>query len=129
MTADPAMAAEIARVLARALTRYADEITAQSQPPRAVAPPAPTKAPNAAPAPVSGDPACPKCGGVMWNNHERKAAGQMKPNAPDFRCKDRACDGVIWPPRDAKPAARTTTVPMSPSGTDEWIPQDEEPLF
>ena len=31
----------------------------------------------------------------MWDNRE----GKRNPKAPDFKCKDRGCDGVIWPPR------------------------------
>ena len=37
----------------------------------------------------------------MWDNRE----GKRNPKAPDFKCKDRSCDGVIWPPRDAAAAA------------------------
>jgi len=36
----------------------------------------------------------------MWDNR----VGKKNPKAPDFKCKDRGCDGVIWPPRSAKPA-------------------------
>lgn len=58
-----------------------------------------------APAPAvseNGDsPACPKCGGAMWDNRLTK----RNPKAPDFKCRqkggDPACDGVIWPPRPA----------------------------
>ena len=45
-------------------------------------------------------PLCPKCQGPMWDNR----VGKRNPKAPDFKCKDRECDGVIWPPRDARPA-------------------------
>ena len=38
---------------------------------------------------------CPKCGGQMWDNR----VGKRNPKSPDFKCKDRSCDGVIWPPR------------------------------
>ena len=41
---------------------------------------------------------CPKCGGRMWDNRLTK----RNPRAPDFKCRDRSCDGVIWP---AKPGA------------------------
>ena len=37
----------------------------------------------------------------MWDNRENK----RNPKAPDFKCKDRSCDGVIWPPRDGRAAA------------------------
>lgn len=40
--------------------------------------------------------ACPKCGGNMWDNRATKT----NPKQPDFKCKDRGCDGVIWPPRN-----------------------------
>jgi hypothetical protein len=47
----------------------------------------------------SGDesPDCPKCGGRMWDNRLTK----RNPKAPDFKCRDRSCDGVVWPPRAA----------------------------
>jgi hypothetical protein len=41
----------------------------------------------------------------MWDNRE----GKRNPKAPDFKCKDRGCDGVIWPPRGAIATAATTT--------------------
>src|SRR5690349_7402634 len=34
---------------------------------------------------------CPKCGGEMWDNR----ASKRNPKAPDFKCKDKGCDGVI----------------------------------
>jgi hypothetical protein len=37
----------------------------------------------------------------MWDNR----VGKRNPRAPDFKCKDKACDGVIWPPRDATQTA------------------------
>ncbi len=40
-------------------------------------------------------PPCPKCNGPMWDNRPTK----RNPNAPDFRCKNRTCDAVIWPTR------------------------------
>ena len=45
-------------------------------------------------------PRCPKCGGPMWDNRE----GKKNPKAPDFKCKNKACDGAIW--QDAAPAAQ-----------------------
>ena len=44
----------------------------------------------------------------MWDNRE----GKRNPKAPDFKCKDPGCGGVIWPPRGATAAA-----PGTPSGT------------
>lgn len=40
----------------------------------------------------------------MWDNRE----GKRNPKAPDFKCKDRSCDGVIWPPRDGRGTAAPT---------------------
>lgn len=64
-------------------------------------------------------PDCPKCQGPMWDNR----VGKRNPKAPDFKCKDRGCDGVIWPPRNATApaaagapaeAAGITIVPPAP---------------
>lgn len=46
------------------------------------------------------EPTCPKCGGRTWDNR----ASKRNPRAPDYKCRDRSCDGVIWPPRPAVPA-------------------------
>jgi phage RecT family recombinase len=53
-------------------------------------PPKPAKA-----AKSDNDRECPKCGGDMWDNRMSKT----NPKQPDFKCKDRGCDGVVWPPR------------------------------
>ena len=53
--------------------------------------------------------ACPKCGGPMWDNR----AGKRNPKAPDYKCKDRGCDGAIWPAK--APSAPT---PLAVSGSD-----------
>jgi len=86
---DPADA--YARRLARAahraelsLERTAEELAADRMP--------------AATGPLASDePSCPKCGGRMWDNRLSK----RNPKAPDFKCRSRSCDGVIWPPRPA----------------------------
>jgi hypothetical protein len=39
----------------------------------------------------------------MWDNRATK----RNPRAPDYKCRDRSCDGVIWPPK---------TVASAPSG-------------
>jgi hypothetical protein len=44
---------------------------------------------------------CPKCGGRMWDNRLTK----RNPRAPDFKCRDRSCDGVIWPSAPVAEAA------------------------
>jgi hypothetical protein len=46
---------------------------------------------------------CPKCGGRTWDNRATK----RNPKAPDYKCRDRACDGAVWPPKgqqNAQPA-------------------------
>lgn len=56
-------------------------------------------------------PGCPSCGGRMWDNRLTK----RNPRAPDFRCRDRSCDGVIWPPRtpaESVAAAGEESVPF-----------------
>ncbi|HEY0779193.1 MAG TPA: hypothetical protein VGD56_14600 [Gemmatirosa sp.] len=57
------------------------------------------------------EPACPKCSGRMWDNRLTK----RNPKAPDFKCRDRSCDGVVWPPRPGEaaevPAAVATPAP------------------
>ncbi len=47
---------------------------------------------------ASDEQSCPKCGGRMWDNRLTK----RNPKAPDYKCRDRSCDGVIWPPKPAK---------------------------
>ena len=42
-------------------------------------------------------PVCPKCEGPVWDNRATK----RNPKAPDFKCRDRSCDGVIWPEKGA----------------------------
>lgn len=54
------------------------------------------------------NPSCPKCGSNMFDNRESK----QNPKAPDFKCKDRNCDGVIWPPRKTAPKK----APEAPKG-------------
>jgi Rad52/22 family double-strand break repair protein len=49
---------------------------------------------------ASDEPSCPKCGGRMWDNRLSK----RNPKAPDYKCRSRSCDGVIWPPRTAATA-------------------------
>ena len=58
-------------------------------------------------------PPCPKCSGDMWDNR----VGKRNPRAPDYKCKDRECDGVIWPPRDAMRAATPANEVTEPPAT------------
>lgn len=59
-------------------------------------PPSPVVTPSKVAAEVVIDVAtvrCPKCGGALWDNRE----GKRNPKAPDFKCRTRTCEGVIWP--------------------------------
>jgi hypothetical protein len=63
------------------------------------------------PALTSDEQSCPKCGGRMWDNRLTK----RNPKAPDYKCRDRSCDGVIWPPKGEKPepaAEQTEEIPF-----------------
>jgi len=42
---------------------------------------------------------CPKCQAKVYDNRSNK----RNPKAPDGKCSNRACDYVIWPPRQAAP--------------------------
>jgi hypothetical protein len=53
------------------------------------------------------EPSCPKCGGRMWDNRLSK----RNPKAPDYKCRSRSCDGVIWPSRG--PSRADTTEPAT----------------
>jgi hypothetical protein len=61
----------------------------------------------------------------MWDNRE----GKRNPKAPDFKCKDRGCDGVVWPPRGATATAATSTVATAaaPATTRETAPAPTAP--
>jgi len=63
--------------------------------------PAPAGAPTAELAADDDLPGCPKCGGRMWDNRATK----RNPKAPDYKCRDRTCDGVVWPAKGAPAAA------------------------
>jgi hypothetical protein len=63
--------------------------------------------------------ACPKCGGRTWDNRLTK----RNPKAPDFKCRDRSCDGVVWPPRGSeKGGPEEQREPMAPPA-DEPAPR------
>lgn len=61
-------------------------------------------------APSTQEVPCPKCGGRTWDNRLTK----RNPKQPDFKCRDRACDGAIWPPKNTpQPAAVSGTIAPS----------------
>ena len=94
---------------------------------------------------VTGAPECPKCGGRMWDNRTTK----RNPRAPDFKCRDRRCEGVLWPgqhhaavpivtsrlARAAVAADRTPSrvssdvLPQRGTSEDKGSPRDESPAL
>lgn len=69
---------------------------------------------------------CPKCGGRMWDNRMTR----RNPKAPDYKCRNRSCDGVIWPAKVAatapgEGAARET---LAGAGRGALGPVDEMPF-
>ena len=74
-----------------------------------------------APTPSGIDPSCPTCSGSMWDNREKKT----NPKAPDFKCKDKNCQGVIWrhgeKPRGPVPQTRGPLLDAPPP-TDDDMP-------
>jgi hypothetical protein len=75
-----------------------------------------------APASSGIDPSCPTCSGQMWDNREKKT----NPKAPDFKCRDKACQGVIWKygdkPRGPVPQTRGPLLDTPPPPTDDDMP-------
>jgi len=73
------------------------------------------------------EPACPKCGGRMWDNRATK----RNPKAPDFKCRDRSCDGVIWPAKgNAKePAPQPASRALVPELDEPAAPSDDDLPF
>ncbi len=67
---------------------------------------------------------CPKCGGRMWDNRLTK----RNPRAPDFKCQNRSCDGVIWPAKTTANAADATKDTPKPTAPDSVLIGSEEEL-
>ena len=87
---------------------------------------APEAATSVAIGPLATDePSCPKCGGRMWDNRLSK----RNPKAPDFKCRSRSCDGVIWPPRNGSATATAAkSEPGAVAGADENAGLEELPF-
>lgn len=79
---------------------------------------APASAPDANGPLASDELSCPKCGGRMWDNRLTK----RNPKAPDYKCRDRGCDGVVWPPKGTTPETGTSTRKESTIADDTEIP-------
>ena len=69
------------------------------------------------------DPSCPTCSGSMWDNRPKKQSGDMNPKAPDFKCKDKNCQGVIWKygekPRGPVPQTRGPLLDAPPPADED----------
>ena len=76
-----------------------------------------------APVLSSVDPSCPTCSGTMWDNRPKKASGDANPKSPDFKCKDKACGGVIWKygekPRGPVPQTRGPLLDAPPPADED----------
>jgi hypothetical protein len=60
--------------------------------------------------PVTQEVQCPICSGPCFDNRTSKS----NPRAPDYRCKDKSCTGVIWPPRkQAAPRSAPQKAPLA----------------
>ena len=59
-----------------------------------------------------GEPSCPVCAGRMWDNRGTAAKPKTNPKAPDYKCRDKECSGVIWPPRGSRKQERVEAAPM-----------------
>ncbi|HEX2722009.1 MAG TPA: Rad52/Rad22 family DNA repair protein [Gemmatimonadaceae bacterium] len=67
---------------------------------------------------------CPRCGGRMWDNRLTK----RNPRAPDFKCRDRSCDGVIWPSRPGATKEPVEVAEAKEAGPG-WAPLAGAPLI
>jgi hypothetical protein len=81
-----------------------------------------TKAGEARPQRATDEEQCPKCGGRMWDNRLTK----RNPRAPDFKCRDRSCDGVIWPEK-LRVAEAMAVSEKEPA--ESWAPLSSAPLI
>lgn len=69
--------------------------------------------------PAGIDPMCPTCGSTMWDNRPKKQSGDMNPKAPDFKCKDKSCQGVIWKHGEKPRAPKAAPAPQAPPPSDD----------
>ena len=67
---------------------------------------------------------CPKCGGRMWDNRLTK----RNPRAPDYKCQNRSCDGVIWPPKAGAEPATGAKEEQTPAMAESVLIGGEEQL-
>jgi len=65
---------------------------------------------------------CPECGGPMWDNREKKT----NPKAPDFKCRDKGCTGIIWKFKAPPPPVPIPGGPLEAERSQ--MPPDEIPF-
>lgn len=96
LSADVDDDAEATRTFAQTVRAAGQEMRAGNRPPTTA--PRPQAAPRASnPPPRVGLPSCPVCNGPVWSNIEKKRTGEFSAKSPDYKCKDKQCDGAIWP--------------------------------
>jgi hypothetical protein len=83
-------------------------------------------------APAPGMPACPICGGAMWDDRTSK----RNPRAPDFKCRNKprerggaGCEGVIWPARDGSASPYPAGAPRRASAPGDMAPPRDDTPF
>lgn len=52
----------------------------------------------------------------MWDNRENK----KNPRAPDYKCRDKSCEGVIWPPKNGAQKSNAPAKPLARAGRWSW---------
>jgi hypothetical protein len=58
----------------------------------------------------------------MWDNIAKKATGEFKATAPDFKCRTTTCDGVIRPAKPGTMAHAQQTVVAQPAPQQQAAP-------
>lgn len=87
----------------------------------------PTPASPASPASLLTDMeivSCPKCGGRMWDNRLTK----RNPRAPDYKCQNRSCDGVVWPPKPGENGQHAAATAQSADEFPSALQETEDDL-
>ena len=65
-------------------------------------------------------PNCPKCGGPRWDNRGTPEKPKLNPRAPDYKCKNKACNGARWEtPLDGDNSGNNGSEPRAAAGKDE----------
>jgi hypothetical protein len=63
----------------------------------------------------------------MWDNRKKKESGEFSHKAPDFKCKDNNCDGVIWPEKKkTQPTPQPAPTPQPVKPINGYTAEDKE---